>query len=50
MQGQWADAVEIYKQSLQANPAQAHLWERIADIRATQLKTPRAQQRPCAKR
>ncbi len=40
MQGQWADAVEIYKQSLQANPAQAHLWERIADIRATQLKDP----------
>ncbi|MBW8329334.1 MAG: tetratricopeptide repeat protein, partial [Thiobacillus sp.] len=40
MQGQWADAVEIYKQALQANPAQAHLWERIADIRATQLKTP----------
>jgi tetratricopeptide (TPR) repeat protein len=40
MQGQWADAVEIYKQSLQANPAQAHLWERIADIRATQLKEP----------
>jgi tetratricopeptide (TPR) repeat protein len=40
MQGQWADAVEIYKQALQTNPAQAHLWERIADIRATQLKTP----------
>lgn len=40
MQGQWTDAVEIYKQALQANPAQAHLWERIADIRATQLKTP----------
>jgi tetratricopeptide (TPR) repeat protein len=40
MQGQWADAVEIYKQALKANPAQAHLWERIADIRATQLKTP----------
>lgn len=40
MQGQWADAVEIYKQALQANPAQAHLWERIADIRATQLKAP----------
>jgi tetratricopeptide (TPR) repeat protein len=38
MQGQWADAVEIYKQALAANPAQAHLWERIADIRATQLK------------
>lgn len=40
MQGQWADAVEIYKQSLKANPAQAHLWERVADIRATQLKDP----------
>src|SRR5512139_3896190 len=40
MQGQWADAVGIYKQALQANPAQAHLWERIADIRATQLKDP----------
>ncbi|MBT9568579.1 MAG: tetratricopeptide repeat protein, partial [Thiobacillus sp.] len=40
LQGQWADAVEIYKQALQTNPAQAHLWERIADIRATQLKTP----------
>ncbi|MCL5059932.1 MAG: tetratricopeptide repeat protein, partial [Candidatus Thermoplasmatota archaeon] len=40
MQGQWADAAEIYKQALQANPAQAHLWERIADIRATQLKMP----------
>lgn len=40
MQGQWADAVEIYQQALKANPAQAHLWERIADIRATQFKTP----------
>lgn len=40
MQGQWAEAVEVYKQALKANPAQAHLWERIADIRATQLKTP----------
>lgn len=40
MQGQWANAVEIYKQALKADPAQAHLWERIADIRATQLKTP----------
>ncbi|MBI5751560.1 MAG: tetratricopeptide repeat protein [Hydrogenophilales bacterium] len=40
MQGQWAEAVEIYKQALKANPAQAQLWERIADIRATQLKTP----------
>jgi cellulose synthase operon protein C len=40
MQGQWADAVEIYQRALAANPAQAHLWERIADIRATQLKAP----------
>ena len=40
MQGQWAEAVEIYIQALQANPAQAQLWERIADIRATQLKAP----------
>ena len=40
MQGKWADAVEIYKQALKANPAQANLWERIADIRATQLKDP----------
>ncbi len=40
MQGQWAEAVEIYKQALKANPAQPQLWERIADIRATQLKTP----------
>jgi len=40
MQGQWTDAVEIYKQALKADPAQAHLWERIGDIRATQLKDP----------
>ncbi len=40
MQGQWTNAIEIYKQALQANPAQADLWERIADIRATQLKDP----------
>lgn len=40
MQRQWTDAVEIYKQALKADPAQAHLWERIADIRATQLKDP----------
>ena len=39
-QGQWADAIVIYQQSLQADPAQAHLWERIADIRATRLKSP----------
>ncbi|MDP3584668.1 MAG: tetratricopeptide repeat protein [Thiobacillus sp.] len=38
--GQWADAVAVYAQALQANPAQAHLWERIADIRASQLKDP----------
>ena len=40
MQGHWADAVEIYQRALAANPAQANLWERIADIRATQLKMP----------
>src|SRR5512139_2399601 len=40
MQGRWADAVGIYQPSLQSNPAQANLWERIADIRATQLKNP----------
>lgn len=40
MQGQWADAVKIYQRALEANPAQANLWERIADIRATQLKNP----------
>jgi tetratricopeptide (TPR) repeat protein len=39
-QGQWADAIVIYQQSLQTDPAQAHLWERIADIRAAQLKDP----------
>ncbi len=40
MQGRWADAVSIYRQALKANPAQAHLWERIADIDATRLKEP----------
>src|SRR3569833_1811801 len=40
MQGQWSDAVGIYQQALAANPAQANLWERIADIRATQLNDP----------
>lgn len=40
MAGQWAQAVEVYKEALQAKPAQPYLWERIADIRATQLKTP----------
>src|SRR3569832_1892533 len=40
MQGQWADAVGIYQRALAANPAQANLWDRIADIRATQLKDP----------
>lgn len=38
--GQWADAVAAYEQALKASPAQAHLWERIADIRASQLKDP----------
>ncbi len=40
MQGWWTHAVEIYEQALRANPAQANLWERIADIRATKLKMP----------
>ncbi len=40
MQGQWDDAVAIYTRALAAHPAQANLWERIADIRATQLKNP----------
>ncbi len=39
-QGQWARAVDIYAESLRANPAQAHLWERIADIQATRLNAP----------
>ena len=40
MQGQWTDAVAVYQRALAANPAQANLWERIADIRATRLKDP----------
>ncbi len=40
MRGQWADAEKIYRRALETNPAQANLWERIADIRATQLKNP----------
>ncbi|WP_296891657.1 tetratricopeptide repeat protein [Thiobacillus sp.] len=40
MQGQWTDAVGIYQRALAANPAQANLWERIADIRATRLNDP----------
>ncbi|MGE5318971.1 MAG: tetratricopeptide repeat protein, partial [Hyphomicrobiaceae bacterium] len=40
MQGHWPDAVAIYQRALEANPAQANLWERIADIRATRLKDP----------
>ena len=38
--GQWAEAVEIYQQALKADPAQAQLWERIADIHAVRLKQP----------
>lgn len=38
MQGRWAEAVKIYEQALAADPAQAGLWERIADIRATRLR------------
>lgn len=40
MAGQWADAIGVYEQALKIYPGQAHLWERIADIRATQLKNP----------
>lgn len=40
MAGQWADAVAIYTQALTADPAQVHLWQRIADIRATRLNDP----------
>lgn len=40
MAGQWTDAIGVYEAALRNNPAQAHLWERIADIRATQLKNP----------
>lgn len=42
MQGHWSEAVDVYAQALKANPAQANLWERIADIRATRLKMPEA--------
>jgi tetratricopeptide (TPR) repeat protein len=38
--GRWADAVAVYERSVHAEPAQAHLWERIADIRATRLGDP----------
>jgi tetratricopeptide (TPR) repeat protein len=40
MQGQWPEAVNVYLQVLKAEPAQANLWERVADIRATRLKDP----------
>jgi tetratricopeptide (TPR) repeat protein len=40
VQGRWAEAVSIYEQALQTDPAAAHLWERIADIRATRLDDP----------
>ena len=30
--GQWEEAVRVYQQELRNNPAQAHLWQRIADI------------------
>jgi len=38
MQEQWPEAVEVYIEALKVNPAQADLWERIADIRATRIK------------
>lgn len=31
---QWDEAAKIYRQSLNTNPAQAHLWERLADVQA----------------
>lgn len=40
MAGQWTEAIGVYERALTANPAQAHLWERIADIRATRLNDP----------
>lgn len=40
MAGQWTDAIGVYEQTLKTYPGQAHLWERIADIRATRLKDP----------
>ncbi len=39
-QGQWAAAVDIYQQALQANPTRVDLWERLSDIYATRLKAP----------
>lgn len=36
MKGQWDEAANIYRESLKGNPAQAHLWLRIADIRVKQ--------------
>lgn len=38
MAGQWTDAIGVYEQALKTSPGQAHLWERVADIRATRLK------------
>lgn len=32
MEGRWDDAARIYQQELRANPAQAALWQRLADI------------------
>ncbi|MDF1480753.1 tetratricopeptide repeat protein [Extensimonas sp. H3M7-6] len=40
MQNQWPEAIGIYLQALKTDPAQASLWERIADIRATRLSDP----------
>lgn len=32
MEGRWNDAIKIYQEVLQRDPAQAHLWQRLADI------------------
>lgn len=32
--GQWGEALRVYRQVLQAEPGQIHLWARIADIQA----------------
>lgn len=32
MEGRWNDAIKIYREVLQQNPARADLWQRLADI------------------
>lgn len=32
MEGRWNDAIKVYQEVLQRDPAQEHLWQRIADI------------------